>query len=45
MLLSDGHANGGDTDPQHLAQRAADAFQDGVQTRAPSAWGPTSTRP
>jgi Ca-activated chloride channel family protein len=32
MLLSDGHANGGDTDPQHLAQRAADAFQEGVQT-------------
>ena len=32
MLLSDGHANGGDTDPQHLAQRAANAFQEGVQT-------------
>jgi Ca-activated chloride channel homolog len=32
MLLSDGHANGGDTDPQHLAQRAAAAFQEGVQT-------------
>jgi Mg-chelatase subunit ChlD len=32
MLLSDGHANGGDTDPQHLAQRAANAFQAGVQT-------------
>jgi Ca-activated chloride channel family protein len=34
MLLSDGHANGGDTDPQHLAGRAAQAFQDGVQTSA-----------
>jgi Ca-activated chloride channel family protein len=32
MLLSDGHANGGDTDPDHLAQRAATAFQEGVQT-------------
>jgi Ca-activated chloride channel family protein len=32
MLLSDGHANGGDTDPQRLAQRAATAFQEGVQT-------------
>ncbi|HEY8041669.1 MAG TPA: VWA domain-containing protein [Polyangiaceae bacterium] len=32
MLLSDGHANGGDTDPQSLAQRASRAFQDGVQT-------------
>ena len=32
MLLSDGHANGGDTDPQRLAQRAAGAFQEGVQT-------------
>ncbi len=32
MLLSDGHANGGDTDPQHLAARAAQAFQDGIQT-------------
>jgi Mg-chelatase subunit ChlD len=32
MLLSDGHANGGDTDPQRLAQRAANAFQEGVQT-------------
>ena len=34
MLLSDGHANGGDTDPQRLAQRAATAFQEGVQTSA-----------
>jgi Ca-activated chloride channel family protein len=34
MLLSDGHANGGDTDPQRLAQRAAGAFQEGVQTSA-----------
>jgi Mg-chelatase subunit ChlD len=32
MLLSDGHANGGDTDPQSLAHRAASAFQEGVQT-------------
>jgi Ca-activated chloride channel homolog len=32
MLLSDGHANAGDTDPQHLADRAAHAFQDGIQT-------------
>lgn len=32
MLLSDGHANGGDTDPKHLALRAAKAFQEGVQT-------------
>ncbi len=32
MLLSDGHANGGDTSPQSLADRAARAFQDGVQT-------------
>jgi Ca-activated chloride channel family protein len=32
MLLSDGHANGGDTDPQRLADRAAQAFQDGIQT-------------
>jgi Ca-activated chloride channel family protein len=32
MLLSDGHANGGDTSPQGLAQRAATAFQDGIQT-------------
>jgi Ca-activated chloride channel homolog len=34
MLLSDGHANAGDTDPQSLAERAAHAFQDGVQTSA-----------
>ncbi|HEY3822016.1 MAG TPA: VWA domain-containing protein [Polyangiaceae bacterium] len=34
MLLSDGHANGGDTDPQHLAQRASTAFQEGVETSA-----------
>jgi Ca-activated chloride channel family protein len=34
MLLSDGHANAGDTDPRRLAQRAARAFQDGVQTSA-----------
>jgi Ca-activated chloride channel family protein len=34
MLLSDGHANGGDTNPQHLADRAAHAFQDGIQTSA-----------
>jgi Ca-activated chloride channel family protein len=32
MLLSDGHANGGDTSPEHLADRAARAFQDGVET-------------
>jgi Ca-activated chloride channel family protein len=32
MLLSDGHANGGDTSPQNLAGRAARAFQDGIQT-------------
>jgi Ca-activated chloride channel family protein len=34
MLLSDGHANGGDTDPQRLAERADRAFQDGIQTSA-----------
>ncbi len=34
MLLSDGHANAGDTDPQHLSERAARAFQDGIQTSA-----------
>jgi Ca-activated chloride channel family protein len=34
MLLSDGHANGGDTSPEHLADRAARAFQDGIQTSA-----------
>ena len=32
MLLSDGHANGGDTSPQSLADRAGRAFQDGIQT-------------
>jgi len=32
MFLSDGHANGGDTSPASLAARAANAFQDGVQT-------------
>jgi Ca-activated chloride channel family protein len=32
MLLSDGHANAGDTDPTGLAGRAARAFQEGVQT-------------
>jgi Ca-activated chloride channel family protein len=32
MLLSDGHANGGDTSPDNLAQRASRAFQDGIQT-------------
>jgi hypothetical protein len=34
MLLSDGHANAGDTDPRGLAARAAHAFQEGVQTSA-----------
>jgi Mg-chelatase subunit ChlD len=34
MLLSDGQANAGDTDPESLAGRAARAFQDGVQTSA-----------
>jgi Ca-activated chloride channel family protein len=34
MLLSDGHANGGDTSPEHLADRAARAFQEGIQTSA-----------
>ena len=34
MLLSDGHANGGETSPEHLAERAARAFQDGIQTSA-----------
>jgi Ca-activated chloride channel family protein len=34
MLLSDGHANAGDTDPQRLSERAARAFQDGIQTSA-----------
>lgn len=32
MLLSDGHANGGDTRPDALAERSARAFQDGIQT-------------
>jgi Ca-activated chloride channel family protein len=32
MLLSDGHANGGDTSPDSLAMRASRAFQDGIQT-------------
>lgn len=32
MLLSDGHANGGDTRPEALAERSAHAFQDGIQT-------------
>ncbi len=32
MLLSDGHANGGDTSPESLARRAGRAFQDGIQT-------------
>jgi Ca-activated chloride channel family protein len=32
MLLSDGHANAGDTNPRSLAQRSASAFQDGIQT-------------
>jgi Ca-activated chloride channel family protein len=34
MLLSDGHANAGDTDPLGLSDRAARAFQDGIQTSA-----------
>jgi Ca-activated chloride channel homolog len=32
MLLSDGHANGGDTNPKSLAMRSAKAFQESVQT-------------
>jgi Ca-activated chloride channel family protein len=32
MLLSDGHANAGDTNAESLADRSARAFQDGVQT-------------
>ena len=32
MLLSDGHANAGDTNATSLAARSARAFQDGVQT-------------
>src|SRR6185369_4792779 len=34
MLLSDGQANAGETNPDRLAERAANAFQDGVQTSA-----------
>jgi Ca-activated chloride channel family protein len=34
MLLSDGQANAGDTSPEALAGRSADAFQRGVQTSA-----------
>ncbi|HZU85352.1 MAG TPA: VWA domain-containing protein [Polyangiaceae bacterium] len=34
MLLSDGRANYGDTDPDRLADRAASAFHSGVQTSA-----------
>ncbi len=34
MFLSDGHANGGDTRPESLAERSARAFQDGIQTSA-----------
>jgi Mg-chelatase subunit ChlD len=34
MLLSDGHANAGDADPRRLADRAALAFQGGIQTSA-----------
>jgi Ca-activated chloride channel family protein len=34
LLLSDGHANAGDTDPGRLAERANRAFQDGIQTSA-----------
>ena len=32
MLLSDGHANGGDTSSARLSERAALAFGDGIQT-------------
>jgi Ca-activated chloride channel family protein len=32
MLLSDGHANAGDTNAASLAMRSANAFQDGIQT-------------
>jgi Ca-activated chloride channel family protein len=32
MFLSDGHANAGVTNPQLLADRAAKAFDDGIQT-------------
>jgi Ca-activated chloride channel family protein len=34
MLLSDGYANAGDTEPQHLGDRASSAFQSGIQTSA-----------
>lgn len=34
MVLSDGQANAGDTNPASLAQRSATAFQDGIQTSA-----------
>jgi len=34
MLLSDGQATAGDTDPAALAGRSSQAFQDGVQTSA-----------
>jgi len=32
MLLSDGHANGGDTNMTTLTDRSSKAFQDGIQT-------------
>ncbi len=32
MLLSDGHANAGDSTPERLAARSEKAFQDGIQT-------------
>jgi Ca-activated chloride channel family protein len=32
MLLSDGHANAGDTSPNGLSKRTEDAFQSGIQT-------------
>lgn len=32
MLLSDGHANAGDSNPRSLSERSAKAFQDGIQT-------------
>jgi Mg-chelatase subunit ChlD len=34
MLLSDGHANAGESRPDALAERASRAFQDGIQTSA-----------
>jgi Ca-activated chloride channel family protein len=34
MLLSDGHANAGDSRADALAERASRAFQDGIQTSA-----------